>query len=170
MVAALLAATIVVALPREETPGGTIDTEAFSDRENVKYSLNVIYEFRDYITTFQGNLINGILLFFGVEPVRGELSGALIADMITDFYSAAGIPAEKLLNFGELLASYTAYEIYTAGFDAVPSLSRHSQPLHYGAFCHCVAGEDGNTRPKQGKEREDEQEGREVQMVGKEPE
>ena len=119
LVAALLAATIVVALPREETPGGTIDTEAFSDRENVKYSLNVIYEFRDYITTFQGNLINGILLFFGVEPVRGELSGALIADMITDFYSAAGIPAEKLLNFGELLASYTAYEIYTAGFDAV---------------------------------------------------
>lgn len=119
LVAALLAATIVVALPREETPGGTIDTEAFSDRENVKYSLNVIYEFRDYITTFQGNLINGILLFFGVEPVRGELSGALIADMITDFYSAAGIPAEKLLNFGELLASYTAYEIYTAGFDTV---------------------------------------------------
>ena len=100
LVAALLAATIVAALPREETPGGTIDTEAFADRENVKYSLNVIYEFRDYITTFQGNLINGILLFFGVEPVRGELSGALIADMITDFYfhNMTPFPAKTLFS------------------------------------------------------------------------
>ena len=47
-----------------------------------------------------------------------------------------------------------------AGFDAVPALSRHSQPLHYGVFLRGPAGEDRDARPQQRKQRNDQQEGR----------
>ena len=119
LAAALLAATIAVALPRKEAPAGTVDSEAFKERDNVRYPIEVSGKLSEYISVFQSNLVDGILLFFGFEPSGITLSGDLLAGLIEDFYSAAGIPAEKLLNFGELLASFSPYEIYTAGFDAV---------------------------------------------------
>ena len=119
LAAALLAATIAVAVPRKEAPAGTVDSEAFKERDNVRYPIEVSGKLSEYISVFQSNLVDGILLFFGFEPSGITLSGDLLAGLIEDFYSAAGIPAEKLLNFGELLASFSPYEIYTAGFDAV---------------------------------------------------
>lgn len=119
LAAALLAATIAVAVPRKEAPAGTVDSEAFKERDNVRYPIEVSRKLSEYISVFQSNLVDGILLFFGFEPSGITLSGDLLAGLIEDFYSAAGIPAEKLLNFGELLASFSPYEIYTAGFDAV---------------------------------------------------
>lgn len=115
----MLAVTIAVALPKTETPAGTVDTEAFGENSNVKYPLSVSEEFTGYITEFQTHLIDGILLYFGFEPEGWTISGALLAGMIKDFYSAAGIPAEKLLNLGKLLASYSDYDIYSAGFDVI---------------------------------------------------
>ena len=63
-----------------------------------------------------------------------------------------------------------AFILPSSGSEYRANFLFHSQPLNYGVFCHRAAGEDRNTHPKQGKERNDKQEGREVQMVGKEPE
>lgn len=119
LVAALVGVTVFVAIPRETPPAGYIDSQAFSDDVCVRYSIEVTDAFNNYIVSFQNNLVNAILLFFGFESEGISLSGHLIAELITEFYLNAGIPGEKLVRLGEVLASFTPNELCSAGVDTL---------------------------------------------------
>ena len=119
LVAALVGVTVFVAIPRETPPQGYIDSQAFSDDVCVRYSIEVTDAFNNYIVSFQNNLFKAILSFFGIESEGISLSGHLIAELITEFYLNAGIPGEKLVRLGEVLASFTPNELCSAGVDTL---------------------------------------------------
>ena len=119
LVAALVGVTVFVAIPRETPPQGYIDSQAFSDDVCVRYSIEVTDAFNNYIVSFQNNLVKAILSFFGIESEGISLSGHLIAELITEFYLNAGIPGEKLVRLGEVLASFTPNELCSAGVDTL---------------------------------------------------
>lgn len=126
MVAALIAATVVLALPRETDSEGVVDGAAFSYEGPIRYSLEAEKEFKGYISRFLETVLAGFirLTFQDFEfdddnlPVEINNSSA-VSDPLITLYANAGIPAEKLISLGKVLAGFSVDEVADAEMDTI---------------------------------------------------
>lgn len=120
-IAALLVATVILAVPRDDGASGVIDGESFTYDGAVRYSLAAEKEFKSYMSKFLGTVIAGFFRiafpdyeFDEENPPFTVSDSSAVSDPIIKLYSEAGIPSEKLLNLGKTLAGYSFGEVHGA--------------------------------------------------------
>lgn len=124
LIAALIAATVILALPRDDGADGVIDGESFTYDGSVRYSLEAEKEFKSYMSKFLVTVISGFFRiafpdyeFDEENPPFSVSNSSAVSDPVIKLYSEAGIPSEKLINLGKKLADYSFSEVHGAEQD-----------------------------------------------------